>query len=1007
MATTDLITNASIVPISEVISQIVEAVFETIHAARDVLLERQSFGEVSSYLERMVPLLHEMARSSRSRAEHSAALATAIDILVREVKAAKTLTLDCCNRSKLYLLLNCRRIVHRLESTTKEISRALSLLPLASLDLSSAVADDVGRLTEAMARAEFRAAVSEEEIIDKIEAAIQERNSDRSYANRLLSLIAEAVGISNDRSEIKKEFDEFKNEVAEAKLRKDIAEAIQMDQILALLGRADAASSFKEKEVKYYNKRNSLGSQPLEPLQSFYCPITRDVMEDPVETSSGQTFERRAIEKWFTDGNTNCPLTMIPLNTEVLRPNITLRKSIEEWKERNTIIIISSIKSRLSSGDEKEVLESLNQLQQLCEEKESNRECIVLENYLPILVGFLRGSNSMIKNRALSILCLLAKDNDDQKEKIAEVDNAIESIVKSLARRVEECKLAVALLLELSKSNKVRSYIGKVQGCILLLVTTSNSDNNQAASNARELLENLSFLDDNVVQMARANYFKPLLERLHSDDVKKNMVKTLAEMELTDHSKATLFEDGALEPLLQLMSHSDVYNKTMAVKALHKLSSFHQNGLQMIRARAVHPLLDLLHLHIGSSPSLRELVAATIMNIAISARELRPEETLDFLESDDEISRLFSLIILTGPKIQQSILQTFYALCQLQLAGDMRAKLRQFSAIQILIPHCENSDPMVRANAVKLLHCLMEGGDENMSAEQVGQRWLETLLSIIRDSRDEEEVAAALGIITNLPTGCTQITQWLLDAEALPIIVRYLTDGKLSGQSQLIENAVGALCRFTISSNLECQKRAAEAGVIPLLVQLLGSGTALTKRYAAISLAQFSESSLGLSRPVERRGGFLCCSAPPEIGCPVHMGVCSVEGSFCLVEADAVRPLVRVLGEQDPSASDAALRALSTLMEAERLQSGSMVLSQMNGVLPIIKLLSSQSSELQEKALLVLERIFRLEEYKRMYGASAQMPLVDITQRGNGSTKALAARILAHLNVLHDQSSYF
>lgn len=101
-------------------------------------------------------------------------------------------------------------------------------------------------------------------------------------------------------------------------------------------------------------------------------------------------------------------------------------------------------------------------------------------------------------------------------EKIAEVDNAIESIVKSLARRVEECKLAVALLLELSKNNDVRSYIRKVQGCILLLVTTSNGDNNQAASNARELLENLSFLDENVVQMARANYFKPLLERLNS-----------------------------------------------------------------------------------------------------------------------------------------------------------------------------------------------------------------------------------------------------------------------------------------------------------------------------------------------------------------------------------------------------------------------------------------------------------------------------------------------------------
>ena len=99
-------------------------------------------------------------------------------------------------------------------------------------------------------------------------------------------------------------------------------------------------------------------------------------------------------------------------------------------------------------------------------------------------------------------------------ERITKVDNGIESIVRSLGRRVEERKLAVALLLELSKSNLIRECIGKVQGCILLLVTMSNSDDNRAARDARELLENLSFSDENVVQMAKANYFKHLLQRL-------------------------------------------------------------------------------------------------------------------------------------------------------------------------------------------------------------------------------------------------------------------------------------------------------------------------------------------------------------------------------------------------------------------------------------------------------------------------------------------------------------
>lgn len=117
-------------------------------------------------------------------------------------------------------------------------------------------------------------------------------------------------------------------------------------------------------------------------------------------------------------------------------------------------------------------------------------------------------------------------------ERIAKVDNAIESIVRSLGRRVAERKLAVALLLELSKSNSVRDCIGNVQGCILLLVTMSSSDDGQAARDAQALLENLSFSDQNVIQMAKANYFKYLLQRLSTGSFFNKIFFTLVCHEL-------------------------------------------------------------------------------------------------------------------------------------------------------------------------------------------------------------------------------------------------------------------------------------------------------------------------------------------------------------------------------------------------------------------------------------------------------------------------------------------
>lgn len=329
--------------------------------------------------------------------------------------------------------------------------------------------------------------------------------------------------------------------------------------------------------------------------------------------------------------------------------------------------------------------------------------------------------------------------------------------------------------------------------------------------------------------------------------------------------------------------------------------------------------------------------------------------------------------------------------------------------MQVLTQLFENDNSNLRANAVKLFSCLIEGRNEAINIrEHVGQKCIETIVKIIKCSSDEEEIASAMGVIANLPE-IPQITEWFVDAGALPVIFSFLRNDKQNGphKNQVIENAVGAICRFTVPSNLEWQRSTAEAGIIPLFVQLLDSGTSLTKTRAALSLSRFSQSSPRLTRPLPKRRGLWCFSPPPESGCPVHGGICGIVSSFCLVEADAVRPLVRMLGEPDPEACEASLDALVTLIEGERLQNGSKVLTDADAIPPIIKFLVQPSPSLQEKALHALERMFRLLEFKQKFGPSAQMPLVDLTQRGTGGMKSMAARILAHLNVLHDQSSYF
>lgn len=326
--------------------------------------------------------------------------------------------------------------------------------------------------------------------------------------------------------------------------------------------------------------------------------------------------------------------------------------------------------------------------------------------------------------------------------------------------------------------------------------------------------------------------------------------------------------------------------------------------------------------------------------------------------------------------------------------------------MQTLFRLCEVDDLIsLRANAVKLLNCLIEDADGDTVLEHVTQNSIESLLKILKTSNNEEETASALGTIASLPES-TQISEWLLESRNLQTIFGFLPDGR-NQKPQLVENAVGAICRLTTQTSLPLQKKVGEAGAIPLLVRLLDTGTNLTVKRAATCLARLSQSSPRLTRHISRRQSLWCFSALPEAACPVHHGLCAVESSFCLVEASAVEPLSRALRSQDAGVCEAALDALLTLIDSEMLQNGCKVLAEANAMPAMIKLISSPCASLQEKVMNCLERIFRLVEYKQKYGGSAHMPLVDLTQRGNSRLRSLAARILAQLNVLHDQSSYF
>lgn len=88
------------------------------------------------------------------------------------------------------------------------------------------------------------------------------------------------------------------------------------------------------------NNRRS-GQMPLPP-EELRCPISLQLMYDPVIIASGQTYERICIEKWLSDGHTTCPKTQQKLPHLCLTPNYCVKGLIASWCEMNGVSVPDS-----------------------------------------------------------------------------------------------------------------------------------------------------------------------------------------------------------------------------------------------------------------------------------------------------------------------------------------------------------------------------------------------------------------------------------------------------------------------------------------------------------------------------------------------------------------------------------------------------------------------------------------------------------------------------------------
>ena len=68
--------------------------------------------------------------------------------------------------------------------------------------------------------------------------------------------------------------------------------------------------------------------------EDFLCPITQEMMENPVMAADGHTYEKAAIVRWLETGHRTSPLTGERLKHDTLTDNFALKKTINTFKEK-------------------------------------------------------------------------------------------------------------------------------------------------------------------------------------------------------------------------------------------------------------------------------------------------------------------------------------------------------------------------------------------------------------------------------------------------------------------------------------------------------------------------------------------------------------------------------------------------------------------------------------------------------------------------------------------------
>lgn len=174
-----------------------------------------------------------------------------------------------------------------------------------------------------------------EETSSVIKEAITELLDGVGPSSEILAKIADSLDLRSNQ-EVLIEAVALEKLKENAEQSEKTAEAEYIDQMISVVTR------MHERLVML---KQAQSCSPVPVPADFCCPLSLELMTDPVIVASGQTYERAFIKNWIDLGLTVCPKTHQTLGHTNLIPNYTVKALIANWCESNNVKLVDPTKS--------------------------------------------------------------------------------------------------------------------------------------------------------------------------------------------------------------------------------------------------------------------------------------------------------------------------------------------------------------------------------------------------------------------------------------------------------------------------------------------------------------------------------------------------------------------------------------------------------------------------------------------------------------------------------------